>query len=133
MALSGWILDKSAATRAGDPVVAARLFALSGSLFVCPVGALEQLYSARSAADYDLLKKDLAASFPAVSAPPDVLDQALCLQHDLAHHHSMWHRTPIPDLLIAVTALHHGLGIAHVDSDFDRIAEVRPLRVRRLA
>ena len=39
----------------------------------------------------------------------------------------MWHRTPIPDLLIAETALHHGLGVVHVDRDYDRIAEVRPL------
>jgi predicted nucleic acid-binding protein len=44
----------------------------------------------------------------------------------------MWHRTPIPDLLIAETAVHHALGIAHVDGDYDRIAEVRPLIVRRL-
>ena len=44
----------------------------------------------------------------------------------------MWHRTPIPDLLIAETALHHALGVVHVDRDFDRIAEVRPLTVRRL-
>jgi predicted nucleic acid-binding protein len=44
----------------------------------------------------------------------------------------MWHRTPIPDLLIASTALHHGLGVIHAGRDFDRIAEVRPLVVRRL-
>jgi predicted nucleic acid-binding protein len=40
--------------------------------------------------------------------------------------------TPIPDLLIAETALYHGLGVVHVDSDFDRIAEVRSLVARRL-
>jgi predicted nucleic acid-binding protein len=43
----------------------------------------------------------------------------------------MWHRTPIPDLLIAETALHNGLGIVHMDGDFDRIAEVRTLTLRR--
>jgi predicted nucleic acid-binding protein len=43
-----------------------------------------------------------------------------------------WHRTPIPELLIAETALHHGRGVAHVDADFDRIAQVRTTRVRRL-
>lgn len=133
MALKGWVLDKSAAARAGDDGVAAELAGLAGSLFVCPVGELEQLYSARSAHDYDALKAGLHAAFPVVPAPPDVLDRALRLQHDLAHHHDMWHRTPIPDLLIAETALHHGLGVAHVDADFDRIAEVRPLTVRRLA
>jgi len=44
----------------------------------------------------------------------------------------MWHRTPIPDLLIAETALHHDLGVVHLNRDFERIAEVRPLTVRRL-
>lgn len=44
----------------------------------------------------------------------------------------MWHRTPIPDLLIAETALYHDLSIVHVDGDYERIAEVRPLTARRL-
>lgn len=132
MALTGWILDKSAAARADDPVVGAGLAELAGSLFVCPVGELEQLYSARSAADYDALKSSLQASFRIVPAPPDLLDRALRLQQALAHHHGMWHRTPIPDLLIAETALFHNLGVVHVDGDFARIAEVRPLIARRL-
>lgn len=64
--------------------------------------------------------------------PQDALDRALRLQRDLAHHHGLWHRTPIPDLLIAETALHQGLGVLHVDRDFERIARVRPLRQQRL-
>jgi len=133
VAVAGWVLDKSAAVRAGDDGVGRQLSELAGSLFVCPVGELEQLYSARSAREYDALKADLRASFAIVSSPPDLLDRVLRLQQDLAHHHGMWHRTPIPDLLIAETALHNGLGVVHVDGDFDRIAEVRPLTTRRLA
>ena len=127
MAVAGWVLDKSAAGSVGNPGVGrarrtARLTVhLSG-------GELEQLYSARSGKDYDTLKAELLS----VDAPPDLLAQALELQQALADHHGMWHRTPIPDLLIAETALHHGLGLVHVDGDFDRIAEVRPLTVRRL-
>lgn len=132
MALRGWLLDKSAAARSGDERVGAQLSELAGSLYLCPVGRLEQLYSARSAGDYDALDADLRDTFQVVAAPPDVFDRALDLQRDLAHHHGMWHRTPIPDLLVACTALHHGLGIVHVDRDFERIAEVRPLMVRRL-
>jgi predicted nucleic acid-binding protein len=70
--------------------------------------------------------------FANAAPPPDVLSRALELQHDLAHHHGLWHRFPIPDLLIAETALHHGLGVLHVDADFDRISEIRPLTARRL-
>ena len=130
--MNGWLLDKSAAARSADERVRAQLSELAGSLHLCPVGQLEQLYSARSAHDYDALDTDLRETFQVVPAPPDVFGRALDLQRDLAHHHGMWHRTPIPDLLVACTALHHGLGIVHVDRDFERIAQVRPLAVRRL-
>lgn len=132
MAVNGWVLDKSAASREDHPVIRAQLAELVGTLFVCPVGELEQLYSARSAQDYDLRRALLHSSFDSIAVPPDIFERALRLQRDLAHHHGMWHRIPIPDLLIAETALHHELGVVHVDGDFDRIAEVRPLVVRRL-
>lgn len=132
MAVRGWLLDKSAAARSGDERVGTQLAELAGSLFLCPVGELEQLYSARSARDYDALEADLRDTFEIVATPPDLFERAHDLQRDLAHHHGMWHRTPIPDLLIACTALHHGLGVVHVDRDFERIAQVRPLAVRRL-
>ena len=130
--MRGWLLDKSAAARSGDESVGTQLAELAGSLFLCPVGELEQLYSARSAKDYDALEADLRDTFEIVATPPDLFERAHDLQRDLAHHHGMWHRTPIPDLLIACTALHHGLGVVHVDRDFERIAQVRPLAVRRL-
>jgi predicted nucleic acid-binding protein len=132
VAVGGWVLDKSAAARAGDPTVSNQLAELAGSLHICSVGLLEQLYSARSASDYDQLHSTLVEDLEVVVPPADVFDRALRLQSDLAHHHGMWHRTAIPDLLIAETALHHGLGVVHVDGDYDRIAEVRPLLTRRL-
>ncbi|MBA2323800.1 MAG: PIN domain-containing protein [Pseudonocardiales bacterium] len=132
MAVKGWLLDKSAAVRAHDPAVGAALDELAGKLCLCPTALLEQLFSTRSAAEYDQTEASLRASLIIVDAPADILDRALALQRDLAHHHGMWHRVPIPDLLIAETALHHGLGVVHVDGDFTRIAEVRPLIARRL-
>lgn len=133
MAVRGWLLDKSAAARSVQKPVAEQLAELAGSLFLCPVGELEQLYSARSARDYDALEAELRTSFEIVPVPPDVFERALDLQRDLAHHHGMWHRTPIPDLLIACTALYHDLGVVHAGRDFERIAEIRALVVRRLA
>jgi predicted nucleic acid-binding protein len=131
VAVSGWLLDKSAAVRKNDPVVGPQLTAFAGALYVCQVGELEQLYSAKSARDYDAQREELHDSYEIVAAPPDVFERALRLQRDLAHHHGMWHRLPIPDLLIAETTLFHELGVVHVDGDFQRIAEVRPLVVRR--
>lgn len=132
MAIAGWILDKSAASRADQESIRLQLQELAGALHICPVGELERGYSARSASDYDATSAMLRAAFPRAEAPPDLLDRALRLQHDLAHHHGMWHRTPIPDLLIAETALHNDFGVVHVDRDYDRIAEVRPLVCRSL-
>lgn len=132
MAIVGWLVDNSAAARVADPAVGAQLAELTGSLYLCAVGELEQLYSARSAADYDRLQVRLHSILELVDPPPDLLPRALALQRDLAHHHGMWHRSSIPDLLIAETALFHGLGILHVDGDYDRIREVRPLTARRL-
>lgn len=132
MAEGGWIVDKSAEARAKDPVVRRQLLEPAGKLYVCPMGELEILSSARSALDYDGQRGQLHANFTAVAAPPDLLERAPRLQRDLAHHHGMWHRIPVPDLLIAETALFHDLGIVHVDRDSDRITEVRPLVARRL-
>lgn len=53
MAIGGWIVDKGATVRKNDPAVGAQLAELAGELFVCPVGELEQLYSARSTNEYD--------------------------------------------------------------------------------
>lgn len=131
--MKGWLLDKSAAARIDQPTVAASLGELAGQLWICPVGRLEQLYSARSASDYDLLVQQLDVGLHQAETPPELLSRAQVLQRDLAHHHGMWHRVAIPDLMIAETALHNDLGVVHVDGDYERIAEVRPLTQRRLA
>jgi predicted nucleic acid-binding protein len=132
VAVAGWIIDKSAAARGSDPVAREQLVALAGLLYICPMGELEQLYSSRSAGDYDTERDRIHADYRLIAAPPDIFERALRLQRDLAHHHGMWHRLPIPDLFIAETAMFHDLGVLHVDGDFERIAEVRPLVVRRL-
>lgn len=133
MAVAGWILDKSAAARSHHPRIGPELKALAGHLFMCPMSELEQLYSAQSARQYDEWADQMHLKVTRIPAPPDILERALRLQRDLAHHHGMWHRVPIPDLVIAETAAHHSLGVLHVDSDFDRIAEVNGITVRRLA
>ncbi len=132
MAVEGWLVDKSAAARSHLDGVREGLRALQGALFICPLGELEQLYSARSASDYDGMAADIRKAFQRAEQPADVFDRALALQRDLAHHQGMWHRISIPDMLIAETALHNGIGVVHVDRDFERIAEVRSLVTRRL-
>jgi predicted nucleic acid-binding protein len=130
--MKGWIVDKSVAARFDVGGVSDQLLGADGPLFLCEVGLLEQLYSARSGNDYDRLAKSLRANFDILSSPPDLLSRALVLQHQLARHRGLWHRRPIPDLLISVTAMHHDVGVAHLDNDFELIAEVVSLRTWKL-
>jgi predicted nucleic acid-binding protein len=131
--MNGWIVDKSVASRFDVPEVAEQLIDADGPLFLCEVGLLEQLYSTRSSKDYDRAANGLRRSFDVLDAPSDLLRRALDLQRDLAHHRGLWHRRPIPDLLIAVTAAHHGVGVVHADNDFDIIAQVMSLRTWKIA
>jgi predicted nucleic acid-binding protein len=74
VAVKGWLLDTRAAAQAGEQKIHAQLQELAGSLYLCPVGALEQLCSARSS-DYDALQSDLHASFEIVPVPVDLFDR----------------------------------------------------------
>jgi predicted nucleic acid-binding protein len=132
LALNGWILDKSVASRFADPGVMRQLASVPGTLFVCEIGLLEQLYSARSASDYDKMEREIRAAFDVLPAPPEALQLAQSLQRNLAHHRGLWHRRPIPDLLIAITALHHNVGVVHADNDFSLIAEVTGLVTQKI-
>ena len=132
MAITGWLLHKSATSRIKDPKVDSQISKVSARICVCEVGQLEQLYSARSAKDYDERLAALVRGYEILPAPPDLLKRTILLQRDLAHHRGLWHRLSIPDLFMAETALYHNVGILHVDRDFERIAEVRPLVTQRL-
>lgn len=72
MAVSGWLLDKSATSRAGHPAVGAALDELAGTLHLCPTALLEQLYSTRSAREYDETESALRAGLLVVAAPAEV-------------------------------------------------------------
>lgn len=122
--MTTWILDKSAHVRLVAGATPPAGIDLT-DLAICDIGELEWLYSARSATDYDSQQTSLRA-YQILRAPSDIFDRVRHLQRDLAHHRGMWHRTPLPDLFIAETALHHRAGVLHHDRDYKRIAVVRP-------
>ncbi len=124
VAMTTWILDKSAHVRLVAGATPPAGIDLT-DLAICDIGELEWLYSARSATDYDSQQTSLRA-YQILRAPSDIFDRVRHLQRDLAHHRGMWHRTPLPDLFIAETALHHRAGVLHHDRDYKRIAVVRP-------
>lgn len=92
--------------------------------------ALEIGYSARSPEDYQRRIDDQRA-LVWLPVTEEAMDRALAVQGLLAAKGA--HRLPIPDLIIAATAEVHGATVLHVDSDYDRIAEVTGQQVKRLA
>lgn len=118
-----YLADKSAYeqqrhSRAADRVL--RTLAVDGALATCEVVALELLYSARNAADYEQRWVDLE-SLPWLHVTTGVMRRALDTQRQLAARGL--HRRPLPDLIVAAVAAEHGATVLHYDRDFDLIAE----------
>lgn len=125
-----FLVDKSAfLQQRSRPEAAALLEALAseGQVATCDVIALELLYSARGPADYAKRAAHLGALHH-LPADREVGALARQLQGELAQigHH----RRPIPDLLIAATAIIHGATVLHYDRDFELIASRSPLSHR---
>jgi predicted nucleic acid-binding protein len=119
-----YLVDKSAFEQqrhsdAADQVL--RAIADAGQLATCEVVALELLYSTRGPDDYEARWVGLSSL---VWLPMDatVMRTAMDIQRSLAR--TGQHRRPIPDLLIAATAIVHDATVLHYDKDFDLIAEV---------
>ncbi len=130
MALGRYLADKSAFEQQRHSDAAAGLLsalAADGALFMTEIVALELLYSARSSDDYDVRREDLL-SLPWFHLTQAVAERALTIQHELTRRGQ--HRRPIPDLLVAATALEHDAVVLHYDRDFDLIAEVTGLAAR---
>jgi predicted nucleic acid-binding protein len=134
VALTDWLIDKSALVRLGDSPDAGdwanRIE--RGLVRITTVTRLEIGYSARSAA-----QARSAFSTPPVSAmpveylTPAIEDRALEVQLMLASKGQ--HRAPsIPDLLIAAAAELAGLAVLHLDKDFELIAKLTGQASERL-
>jgi predicted nucleic acid-binding protein len=130
MALGRYLADKSAFEQQRHSDAAAgllRALAADGALYMTEIVALELLYSARNAEDYETRRDDLGA-LPWLRLSGAVAARALDIQHQLAGVGQ--HRRPIPDLLVAATALEHDATVLHYDHDFDLIAEATGLSAR---
>lgn len=122
--MTTYLADKSAwMLRSKNPRVDERFLDLiaKGRLGCCEMVALELLYSARDAEDFERISNELTSLvwFPVDNT---IMRRALDVQHILLRvgHH----RRPIPDLIIAATAEHHRAAVLHNDKDFELIAAV---------
>lgn len=126
MAVTNWIIDKSAYTRlsASRDATAWIERIERGLVRISTVTRLEIGYSFRSGQQ----ARQQTASPPLTLMPLEYLtpaaeDRAMAVQLALADRGQ--HRAPaIPDLLVAATAELGGLTVLALDKDFDLIAEI---------
>ena len=136
MALTTWLIDKSAYTRlSGSPDAQVWVDRIErGTVRISTVTRLEIGYSFRTAvqARSESVSPPLAL-MPVEYLTPAVEDRAVAVQLLLADRGQ--HRAPsIPDLLVAATAEVAELTILAIDKDFELIAQitgqpVEPLRI----
>lgn len=120
-----WLVDKSALWRVDRDEVGDRIGPLirSGVAGLSILTALEFGYSARSTADYEVMRRRVLDRMIAVELPYRAERRAREVQAILIERGQ--HRAiSIPDLLIAATAEAEGLTVLHYDADFEMIADV---------
>ena len=134
MAVTTWLIDKSAYARLADAADAQTWIdrVQRGIVRISTVTRLEVGYSFRTAAD---ARREIASPplslMPVEYLSPAMEDRAVEVQLLLADRGQ--HRAPsIPDLLVAAAAELSGLTVLAVDKDFELIAEVTGQPVERL-
>ncbi len=132
MAVTSWLIDKSALTRintASDEWVS-RI--QRGLVRISTVTLLEIGFSTRNGADHRSTLAEPPVSFMRVEhLTPAIEARAVEIQMLLADRGQ--HRAPsIPDLLIAATAEMARLTVLHIDKDFDLIAAITGQPIERL-
>ena len=135
MALTSWLIDKSALVRlAASPDAAEWASRVErGLVRIATVTLLEVGYSVRSGPRLrTALRRPPLSSMPVEYQTPAIEDRSLEVLALLADRGQ--HRAPsIPDLIIAATAELAGLTVLHVDKDFEIVAEVTGQPLERLA
>jgi predicted nucleic acid-binding protein len=97
---------------------------LRDRIVVCDQVALEVLFSAQSAEEYDEGTRNFSGFGQAIM-DSRVYRRAREIQQALAHVGGLHHRSvTIADLLIAAAAEAAGVTVLHYDEDFDRIAAI---------
>ena len=134
MAVTTWLIDKSAYARLADAADAQTWIdrVQRGMVRISTVTRLEVGYSFRTAAD---ARREIASPplslMPLEYLSPAMEDRAVEVQLLLADRGQ--HRAPsIPDLLVAAAAELSGLTVLAVDKDFELIAEITGQPVERL-
>lgn len=134
MAVTHWLIDKSALVRLGDTPDAEEWASRieRGLVRITNLTRLEVGFSARNGQDAQaVFASPPISAMPVEYLTPAIEDRALGVQLLLAGRGQ--HRAPsVPDLIIAATAELVGLSVLHLDKDFELIAEVTGQAAERL-
>ena len=134
MAVTDWLIDKSALVRLAASVDAAEWANRieHGLVRITSMTRLEVGFSARSGGDLRAaIGEAPLAWMPIEYLTPLIEDRAIEVQQLLADRGQ--HRAPsIPDVLIAATAELAGLTVLHLDKDFELIASITSQSTERL-
>ncbi len=134
MAVTSWLIDKSALVRLGASPDADEWAQRiqRGLVRITTVTRLEVGYSARSGQQLRAgLREPPLSAMPIEYLTPAVEDRAVEVLELLADRGQ--HRAPsIPDLIIAATAELSGLTVLHLDKDFDVISDITGQPLERL-
>ena len=126
MAVTDWLIDKSALVRLGSSPDAQEWASRidRGLVRITTVTRLEVGYSARNAEQaLSAFRDPPLTAMPVEYMTPAIEDRALEVLLLLAGKGQ--HRAPsIPDLLLAATAELAGLTVLHLDKDFELIATI---------
>lgn len=135
MAVTGWLIDKSALIRLANSTHATHWAGRidRGLVNIATVTRLEVGFSARSGDDLRTASRQPPLSkMPTIYLTPAIEERAIAVQQSLADRGH--HRAPaVPDLLIAAAAELSDLVVLHVDKDYELIAEITGQPVERLA
>jgi len=134
VAVTGWLIDKSALIRLGqspDTVQWAQRIQ-RGLVRITTVTRLEVGFSARSGQDArSMFARPPLSAMPVEYLTPAIEDRAVEVQLLLAGQGQ--HRAPsIPDVIIAATAELTGLTVLHLDKDFELISGITGQPAERL-
>lgn len=126
MAVTTWLIDKSALVRLGASPDAALWGQRIGRglVHVTVITLLEVGFSARSAVDLRQAGKQPPLSLMPVEYLTPVMEQRAIHVQGLLADKGQHRGAGIPDLLIAAVAERTGRTILHLDKDFDLITEI---------
>jgi len=120
-----WIVDTSAWARRDNPAVKEQLKALlrEGVEFALSPAVLLELLRGPQGEHVAEERESLTAAMTTLAADAETFEIAAGAMERLASYASEAHRLPVTDLVSAALAHQHECGVAHVDGDYDQIAE----------